>query len=135
MLLPVRRTEFIPQEFTPNFVLPLTHEMCIQPYLSYCLETNSYTFQSNASRLQAYLRGLVFKTRKFIPVILAQCIGFYSRNVSRYPCNSVPSFKKLQQMTNLTHNSFILQYFYYSPLRQNSRVISQPAHRTATYRE
>jgi len=80
--LPVRRTEFRPQEFTPNFVLPVTHEMYIQPYLKYCLESNSYTFESNASRLHAYLWGLVFKTRRFIPVTLAQRIVFYSSSVS-----------------------------------------------------
>jgi len=45
MPLPVRRTEFRPQKFTPNFVLPVTHEMYIQPYLKYCLESNSYTFE------------------------------------------------------------------------------------------
>ena len=54
MPLPVRRTEFRPQEFTPNFVLPVTHEMYIQPYLKYCLESNSYTFESNASRPQIF---------------------------------------------------------------------------------
>lgn len=82
-LLPVRRTEFRPKEFTSNFVLQMTHEMCVQPYVNYCLDSNSYTFASNVSRLKAYLRGLVFKTRWFIPVNLAHRTGFYGRSVSR----------------------------------------------------
>jgi hypothetical protein len=33
-LLPVRRAEFRPQELTPNFGLPVTHEICGEPYLT-----------------------------------------------------------------------------------------------------
>ena len=122
ILLPFRRMEFRPQEFTLNFVIPVTHEMCIQPYLSYCLESNSYTLESNASRLQAYLRGLVFKTKDSFQLLL---LNVSSSTVEVYhdnPALQFPASRKTENNESVPRSGIHKYKFepLYAPMSSNA---------------